>query len=168
MPNEIHEILLQKIDDVDTLINYFSSYKITREISLLSLVHDIRMLFTNELPRRRRTFKTYLEYLRCYRFTINIEKFKSFHIYGLVTDMPLNQLKRMNFEFLCSSCDGTLYASTMKIIDCDTYREIVFDDPKYECQCVDLGLYGEGMRRTHIVYNSEKLLGRNTIYEKNR
>lgn len=169
LPNEVYEILSQKIEDVETLINYFSSCKKAREMSLLTLVYDTKFQFTQELPRCRRTFETYLEYLQCYRFTINIENFKSFRIYGLVTDMPKDQLEQMSIIFITPSrhqLSKLIRQDGAAVVDCGAYREIVFDEPEFECKCVDLYSYSEGNRRIELDQNSEFLGGRNAIYEK--
>lgn len=165
LPNEVHEYLLQKIKDVETLINYFNSCKKSREISLL--VNETKFIFKDGLSLCRRTFKTYLEYLRCYRFTINIKNFKSFRILGFVTDMPEHQLKIMSFTFVTSCNQGwSQFAHSMIIVDHGFYREIVFNESIFQCKCIDLNSYTSGIRRIHLVHNSEFFVGRNAIYEK--
>ena len=165
LPNEVHDFLLQKIEDVETLINYFSSCKKTREMSLLA--QDTIFHFRDELPIYKRTFKMHLQYRRCHNFTINIENLESFRILGFVTDMPQKKLVKMSFLFLTSS--GLLkseHAHTMRIVDCGTYREIVLGERKYEYISVVLYSCSEGIAKICFNRNSEILEGRNAIYEK--
>lgn len=130
LPLDIYGILAQKINDVNTLINYLNTCKIFRN---LVSAYDNNINFI-KLPRCYRIFTTYLEYLYCYRFTINIVNFKSYQIFGLVTDLPLNLLEKMTFGFQHEYIDFRS-APTMLIIDHKTHREIVFDDSDAIFKC---------------------------------
>lgn len=169
LPLDIYKLIAQKIDYIDTLINYLNTCKILYQIPILSIVHNIKFVLSDELSKQR-TYKTYLEYLLSYRFIIHIPFFKSFWVFGLVSNIPIDLLKKMSFDFICTTDHYiSVRGLDMRIVDRGTFRNIIFDNPKYECKCVELWL---GVSKTTALYgminfdhDSEFLLGRNAIYE---
>lgn len=170
LPIDVYRFLAEKINDIDTLINYFNTCTIFRETFLLVRVCDTNFLFTGEIAYCKRTFTTYLEYLHSNRFVINILNFKSFRVYGFVTNLPLNLLIKITFSLsYSSSCPYHIAAINRKILDHGSCREIVFDDSKsnpiFKCKAINLYFTCFTSFRISLCDQSEFLLGRNDIYK---
>lgn len=171
LPIDIYVYMAQKIDDIDTLLNYFNSCKILRQIFLLAPFpqHNTNLLFTKKLPTYNRQYATCLDYMHSCRFTINIEKIKSYRVFGLVTDMPESLLKQITFNFYCQRTHiSHTFLSQMLIIDHGTYREVILDEGKSHSkyQCTFVHLYVNNYRHSiSLNCESEILLGRNAIYK---